>query len=78
MSLGWERGLWGVFCGNNVIQSLTNQVEFAQDNIQECQTNIVQVEEAKVYLDFCLCLKANIVFCVCVFLGCAFLNIEPI
>ena len=38
----------GVFCGNNVIESLTNQVEFAQDNIQECQTNIVQVEEAKV------------------------------
>ena len=32
-----------------MIESLANQVEFAQDNIQECQTNIVQVEEAKVH-----------------------------
>ncbi|XP_053384729.1 kinesin-like protein KIF21A [Mercenaria mercenaria] len=31
----------------DVIDSLKNQVEFAQDNINECQTNIVQVEEAK-------------------------------
>ena len=31
-----------------MIDSLKSQVEFAQDNITECQTNIVQVEEAKV------------------------------
>lgn len=35
----------------DVIDSLKNQVEFAQDNINECQTNIVQVEEAKVRSD---------------------------
>lgn len=45
-----------------MIQSLQSQVQFAQDNINECQSNIVQVEESKVTVTLVKCLPLVTVF----------------